>query len=155
MTEVKLRKATSEDAEQIFFWRNDSKTREHVFDSKPISWEQHVQWLNETLLKEGKFLLIGEMNGQPIGVLRFDTLDTVADISIYLVPMLQGKGLGGYLLEAGCCWVQTHLPSIKKIQAHVLTENQKSIKIFEKKGFIGLFRVLEYSIPRKTGRDRP
>mgnify|MGYP006177232489 CR=1 FL=1 len=150
MTEVKLRKATSEDAEQIFSWRNDSKIREHFLDSKPISWERHVQWLNETLQKEDKFLLIGEMKGQPIGVLRFDTLNTVAEISIYLVPSRHDKGLGSSLLEAGCRWVQDYLPRIKKIQAHILTKNQKSMKVFEKEGFIEFSRLLEYDIPLKS-----
>jgi UDP-2,4-diacetamido-2,4,6-trideoxy-beta-L-altropyranose hydrolase len=150
MTEVMLRKATNEDAEQIFSWRNDPKTREFFFDSKPIRWEHHVQWLNETLQREDKYLLIGEVNGQPAGVLRFDTHEAVAKISIYLVPNLHDKGLGGVLLEAGCCWIRDHLPKMKKIQANVLIKNHKSIKLFEKSGFLEFSRVLEYDVPLKS-----
>jgi UDP-2,4-diacetamido-2,4,6-trideoxy-beta-L-altropyranose hydrolase len=148
MTIIVLRKASDEDAEQIFSWRNDPKTREHFFDSKPVLWERHVQWLNETLQKEDKYLLIGEMNTQSIGVLRFDTLDEVAEISIYLDPSLHNKGLGSRLLEVGCHWVRDHLPSIIKIQAKVLNENQKSIKAFKKTGFVEFSCVLEYDIPK-------
>jgi RimJ/RimL family protein N-acetyltransferase len=150
MTEVVLRKATSEDAEQIFSWRNDPRTREHFFDSQPILWNQHVQWLNETLQRKDKHLLIGEMNNKPVGVLRFDALDAIAEISIYLVPELDGKGLGSCLLEVGCRWVRDNLPRINKIQSHVLTENKRSIKVFEKNGFVEFSRLLEYDIPLKS-----
>ena len=85
---------------------------------------------------EGKCLLIGEIDNQPIGVLRFDNLDSVAQISIYLVPELHSQGLGSCLLEAGCSWVQHHHPGTKKIQAHVVTKNSKSLKMFNKKGFL-------------------
>jgi len=143
MSKVKLRKATSEDAEQIFLWRNHPKTREHFFDSKPISRETHIEWLNETLKSKDKYLLIGEIGAQSIGVLRFDNLDSVTQISIYLVPELHDKGLGSCLLEAGCNWVQNHLPSTKKIQAQIVAKNSKSLKMFNKKGFFEVSRILE------------
>ena len=143
MRKVELREATSEDAEQMFSWKNDPRTREHNFDSKPVSWQAHVEWLNETLQRGDKCLLIGEIDNQPIGVLRFDNLDSVAQISIYLVPELHSQGLGSCLLEAGCSWVQHHHPGTKKIQAHVVTKNSKSLKMFNKKGFFEVSRILE------------
>jgi RimJ/RimL family protein N-acetyltransferase len=146
MRKVELRKATSEDAEQVFSWRNHQKTRKYFFDSKPLSWQTHVLWFNETLSRKDKCLLIGEIDNQPIGVLRFDNVDSVAKISIYLVPELHGEGLGSCLLEAGCNWVQHHYPGTKKIQAHVLTKNSKSLKMLNKKGFFEASRIFELDL---------
>ena len=87
--------------------------------------------------------MIDEIDNQPIGVLRLDNVDSVAKISIFLVPELHGEGLGSCIFEAGCSWVQHHYPGTKKIQAHVLTKNSKSLKMFNKKGFFEVSRILE------------
>jgi len=40
-------------------------------------------------------------------------------------------------------WVQHHHSGTKKIQAHVLTKNSKSLKMFNEKGFFEVSRILE------------
>lgn len=134
--EITLRAATINDASNLFEWRNAIETRRYSSNPNPIEIENHLRWLQHSLTLPNRRLLIAEHQNKPIGVLRFDidSLDQ-AEISIYLVPGLAGKGWGTKILESGTEWVKDNLPQVKNLVAKILMENIGSQRAFEKAGF--------------------
>jgi RimJ/RimL family protein N-acetyltransferase len=96
----------------------------------------HRAWLSATLADKDKALLIGEHDGQPVGVVRFDIAGAEAEVSIYVAPDLSGKGYGSELLLQSERWLSTNRPEVLRVNAHVLGSNQKSHKLFERNGFV-------------------
>jgi UDP-2,4-diacetamido-2,4,6-trideoxy-beta-L-altropyranose hydrolase len=142
---IRLRRATLNDCEQIFKWRNNKETVRFIFDPKPIQWEKHKIWFQETLDSGSRLLLIGEINGNPIGVLRYDILNNTAEVSLYLVPGHSGMGLGTLLLIQGNNWVKEKTSDINKITAKILSQNQASFKAFTKAGYKPTYSHFEYA----------
>ena len=46
---ISLRKATLDDAHQIFMWRNDIDVRSVSRFSRKVEWEEHAAWLSTRL----------------------------------------------------------------------------------------------------------
>lgn len=135
MAGITLRRATLEDARDLFEWRNAAETRRFFFDPKALVWADHLAWLQETLQRPDRHLLIGELRGEVVGVLRFDTAAPVAEVSVYLVPGRAGQGLGTQLLKAGSAWLVAEVPEVAAVEARILPQNLASRKAFAKAGF--------------------
>lgn len=136
MKSISLRKASLDDCEEIFKWRNAEETRKYFHDAKPIEWERHVEWFHNILNNGNRHLLLGEEAGNVFGVLRYDVFDATANVSVYLVPGMYGKGRGTSMLNEGTKWIKENLPFVNKIVAEILSENQASRKAFMKAGFV-------------------
>ena len=132
---IEIRIATEGDSEKIFEWRNHQTVRAVSRNSEVISWEDHQKWLVEVLSSRVQALLIGYSNGLEIGVVRFDSRDYEAEVSIYLVPGIKESGLGSDLLQIGEQWFTTHFPQIQKIFACVLGDNGRSNHLFLGAGY--------------------
>lgn len=132
---IEIRTATRADAPDIFRWRSDLSVTRYSRHSDPPVWEEHLEWIDRVLDDPNRQLLIGHIRNQPVGVLRFDISDTTAEISIYLVPGMQGKGLGRNLIQAGEHWLREHRPEIKTITAEVLAANTASHRLFVECGY--------------------
>jgi RimJ/RimL family protein N-acetyltransferase len=130
-----LRRARSADAHMAWEWRNAESTRRHSFDSAPIPLDGHLSWWQAALDSHQRILLIGEVAGLPVGVLRFDLDGVVGTVSIYLDPQLTGQGLGPVLLRAGTAWVQHNLRDAQRIEAFIKPQNRASVKAFIQAGF--------------------
>ena len=130
-TEMKLREASLQDSEQLFQWRNDESVRKFSGNSAPIKYEDHQRWFAALLESSKRKLLIGEQNGQALGVIRYDIDQDIAEISIYLVPGNAGKGVGGSLLEAGEQWLSVEHSEVRFIHATVHNDNIASMKMFQ------------------------
>jgi UDP-2,4-diacetamido-2,4,6-trideoxy-beta-L-altropyranose hydrolase len=146
MSQIKLRRATPDDMRSLFEWRNAPETRHYAFDPKPIAWEDHQRWFRASLGRDDRHLLIGEMDGEAVGVLRYDVEEKWAEISIYLVPGKSGRGLGTALLCAGNAWLALNLPAITSIRAKILPENIPSRKAFLKAGYVESGGNFEYHV---------
>ncbi len=153
MKPIELRLATEDDEHRLFEWRNAPETRRYAFDSNPIAWENHVRWFRATLANAQRHLLIGEIDGMAVGVLRYDLAGDCAEISIYLVPGHSGRGLGTALLRAGSMWVKLNLPQIRRIRAKILPDNTPSRKAFAKAGYVESDGDFEYHITPDTNID--
>lgn len=131
-----VRKANFEDSKIIYEWRNDKISRKMSISNDKILYEKHVEWLKEILSNASKYLYIGEINNDPIGVCRFElNLDKkIFEVSINISPYKRGKGLGKILLKAAIYYFK------KKNQgdliAKVKLSNEASKKIFKNAGFI-------------------
>jgi len=127
---IELRRAVAEDSSNIFEWRNHPDVRAASRSADIIDWENHQNWFAAVLASPDRLLFIGERPGSTIGVVRFDLIDTEAEISIYLVPGAHPWGEGRELLEAAERWLRLNRPTVAQIRAHVLGANRRSQRLF-------------------------
>lgn len=132
---VDLRPATLGDAETMWRWRNHPQTRKHSGDPREIPLEGHLAWVEATLARTDRTLLIGSDDGGPFGVLRYDFADDRAVVSVYLDPSRHGRGLGPALLRAGTAHVARVRPEIRRIEAVVKSANTASARAFANAGY--------------------
>lgn len=132
---IRVREATIEDARALFDWRNDESVRTASRQPDPIAWPEHQRWLRTVLSDDDRVLLIGERNGAPVGVVRFDVSRPQAEVSIYRVPRSPEAGLGLSLLLAAEAWLRARRPDVANITAHVLGDNERSHHLFRSTGY--------------------
>ena len=75
------------------------------------------------------------MDGQSIGVVRFDITGDEANISIYLVPGQSSRGYGTELLLVAEKWLANARSDVQILRAEVLDANGKSHKLFDGAGY--------------------
>lgn len=134
--EVQIRLATKLDSENIFSWRNHPSVRKYSKSNQIISWQDHEVWLERACRVDDQPLLIGELEGRPIGVVRFEIKKDVAEVSIYLVQEPFCRGFGKRLLSAAEKWLTTNYAMVGSLRAVVLRENEPSIRLFEKMCYV-------------------
>ncbi len=132
---VKVREAEPEDSARIFAWRNSASIRNVSRDASPIARKTHDEWFVSVLEDPLRQVLIGELSDEAVGVVRFDMHDHEAEISIYLAPEQQGRGLGIELLLAAESWLIKKEPEMTLLKAEVLSDNQKSRSLFKAAGY--------------------
>lgn len=147
---IKLRPATADDGEQLWQWRNAEENRRYSINPAIIAFPDHQQWFSGVLKSSDQDLLIGEADGDAIGVLRFDHRETAATISVYLVPDRAGRGVGTQLLLAGNRWLAEFRPSAISIKAEILYENKASTRAFAAAGYLPFAGTLRYTPNRVT-----
>jgi UDP-2,4-diacetamido-2,4,6-trideoxy-beta-L-altropyranose hydrolase len=130
-----LRAAQIEDCETIFQWRNSEQTLLHSHNTNTISLDTHTKWFRNSLKNTDQILLIGERDGLPVGVLRYDCRDSHCTVSIYLVPGQYGNGYGPRLLQAGHEWLRNHRHGMREVRAEILAANRASINAFMQTGY--------------------
>ena len=132
---VHLRRAQPADSANIYLWRNSEFVRRNSLNGAPIDRETHDAWYKATLECPKRALLVAEVDGHPVGVLRYDLGRDDAVASIYLVPGSTGKGLGAAILQQGERWMAQHFPKIREILAEILEGNSASSNAFLDAGF--------------------
>jgi RimJ/RimL family protein N-acetyltransferase len=132
---LKVRHASVHDAEMLFEWRNDIRTRKYSRNPAPLSTSGHMNWFSQTLASEGSELLIAMCGDDPVGCVRFDTDGERAEVSIYLDPARHGQGWGGRVLSQAMEWMYSVHPSVMLFSADVLAENSASAKLFQRCGY--------------------
>lgn len=133
--DVTVRPAQRRDAEDLFVWRNDVSVRRVSRSSDPIDWPTHQAWLDSVLADPERLLLIGECNGQAVGVVRFDVSAGAAEVAIYLVPGKTGQGVGPHLLAAAEAWLAKHRQDVRQLTADVRDDNLPSHSLFRGAGY--------------------
>lgn len=132
---ISMRRATSEDSPTIHAWRNDPGIRAVSRNSAEVTLAEHRRWFDATLRATDRDLLIGERDGEAMGVVRFDVTGDTAEVSIYLAPGRAGQGEGQALLESAERWLKSSRPQIKGVDAEVLAPNAASHRLFERCGY--------------------
>jgi UDP-2,4-diacetamido-2,4,6-trideoxy-beta-L-altropyranose hydrolase len=130
--EIEMRMATSADSSRLFEWRNHPSVRKVSRNTEVIPWENHQSWFSEVLAGSNRALLIGYREGLAVGVVRFDFHGDEAEVSIYLVPDTQARGLGRALLLGAERWVAEFRPAVHTVRAHVLGGNEPSHRLFSR-----------------------
>ncbi len=135
---LSVRPAQRGDGELMHRWRNSPETRLVSRDSSEISLADHLAWLDRSLNNPARLILIGEVGGLPVGVVRFDELDADrSEVSIYLDPALHGLGLGVALLLAGEQKLASRLDHSIQLVADTLPDNKGSQALFQRAGYEG------------------
>ncbi|MGI9316081.1 MAG: UDP-2,4-diacetamido-2,4,6-trideoxy-beta-L-altropyranose hydrolase [bacterium] len=132
---IEIRTATLEDSDRLFEWRNHPKIRAVSRNSDIIKRGDHDHWLASVLNNTNQILLIGQRNGKPIGVVRFDIQNSVAEVSIYLAPDANNSGWGKSLLRSAEIWFTKNYSGVNKIHAKVLASNERSHLLFRATGY--------------------
>ncbi|BAY60649.1 glycosyltransferase family 28 protein [Calothrix brevissima NIES-22] len=143
---LKLRLACSEDCQLLWEWSNDPEVRAFSFSTKPIPWEDHVEWFQSRLHSSNTILYIGvAKNDLPVGQIRYDINGDEAIISISIDKKFRHQGYGYKLIHLGCKKIFSN-SHISLIHAYIKNDNQASIKVFSKAGFkkIGITKIREY-----------
>lgn len=130
-----LRAAKPEDAVRVFPWRNAEVTRQYFRNPEPIDLDSHRQWWSDSLRSPARHLLMAAVGHQDVGVIRFDTDETDAEVSLYVAPELTGLGLGVAMLETGRQWVAENLPAVRTLSANVSPKNRRSARAFGVAGY--------------------
>lgn len=133
-----LRKADEGDSESLLEWRNDAATREFSLSSDEVTREQHCAWLNKTLQDKNCLLIIGEVLGNPVGMVRINILNDsgLGQVSINLNPNFRGRGISRQLLGSSLLFGGKVLDNVSKYCADIHIENVASQKIFISVGFV-------------------
>lgn len=128
-----LRVATSEDLPFLLRLRNDPETRKWSRTTEEISESVHGEWWRLTtdriFVAEG---LIGENENcsVPIGTVRFVRHPHELEMGIVIAPEYRGQGYAAEMVRLGLkeAWAP--------VVAYVRVDNDKSIRAFERAGFI-------------------
>jgi RimJ/RimL family protein N-acetyltransferase len=125
-----------QDAEKVFFWRNNPFILARGSSQKTVTWEEHLQWFRETIVGSRRKMLIVLLNGQRVGQVRFDRADDdTMVISVYLIDTYTGRGLGVDAIQRGCNMLFSDL-SVARVVACVREDNVPAHSAFRKAGFV-------------------
>ncbi len=128
---IRLRRAGEADRASVWAWRNEPHVRAVSFNQAPIPWENHTGWYDSVLRSKERDLLVCEIAGEGVGVVRFDLSADQAVISVYLNEGGRGKGIGAELLRAAEQWLRHQHRHHRRIVAEILDTNLTSIAAFE------------------------
>ncbi|GAH67448.1 unnamed protein product, partial [marine sediment metagenome] len=132
-----LRKASYEDALEIFNLSNDDLVRYNSYTPEKIEWEHHLKWLKDKVEdKNCIFFIIVDNLNKFLGQVRFDINpeNKEAIINISLQKNIRGLGLSSFIIDKSVNKL-LKIKSIKLIKAYIKDENIPSIKSFEKANF--------------------
>ena len=128
--ELQLRYAKYEDWQILLEWRNDPVTIANSIQSGPVDFDEHKAWFELKLGDPNCIMYMAEIDGRPIGQIRYDVDNGIAEVSVVVAPEVRGRGLGALLIQRGC-----EEAGLARYVAHVLPENGASLKAFMKSGF--------------------
>ena len=136
--DLTLRQAVDSDSLSLLEWRNDATTKAFSLSSDEVTREQHDAWLKKTLQDRNCLLIIGEVLGDPVGMVRINILNDsgVAQVSINLNPDFRGRGISRQLLGSSLLFGAQVFDNLSKYCAEIHIENVASQKIFKSVGFI-------------------
>jgi methionyl-tRNA formyltransferase len=125
-----------EDAELLFAWANDAVTRQQAFNSAAIPWDSHSEWLRARLADPDRTaILIGEVDGIPVGQIRFDRSGSRAEIDYSVEEGRRGRGIGARLLASGTRRARSLWPDLDQVVGVVKPGNTPSVRSFQRAGF--------------------
>lgn len=134
---LRLRKIKDSDLEQTFEWANNPIVRKYSFNTSPIDFDSHFTWFQENLNNQSCEYYILQTDREAVGSIRFDIeKEGRAKISYLIAPGYTGKGLGTYILDRGIQLLTKERKDIYEAYGLVLVQNESSIRIFEKLGFM-------------------
>ena len=135
MSNLYLRKAELADLDMYYNWANDPVVRSNSFNTEQIPYEDHVLWFNEAIKRDDVALFVLMDDDMPVGQIRINISDAVAEISYSIASEFRGKGYGGKIVSLLIERIREEMPEIKTVSARVKPDNLASMKVFEKIGF--------------------
>ena len=133
---LSLREVVATDAYTLWLWANDPATRRASHDRPSIPWAEHIRWLDRVLDGRDHIALIAEIERQPIGSIRFDTVDgwATARLSYVVAPESRRRSLSRPLIETGIEFLRVRHPEAE-VFADVREDNPASLRVFRGLGW--------------------
>ena len=130
------REATEADADLLLGWRNDPRTRQVSRSTGLIPLDEHLAWLRGVLASPERLLYVVELDGAPVGTVRFDRdgEPDIWEVSITLAPESRGRGLSAAVLAEGERAV-TAAHDVRFLLATVHEDNAASGALFDRAGY--------------------
>ena len=91
---IHSRLATIEDSDELLNWRNDVVTRNSFFNKKVINKIDHEKWFKKILSSKTSIVVILFEDHDKIGVVRYDLIKKLINVSININPLFRQKGYG-------------------------------------------------------------
>ncbi|WP_331272302.1 GNAT family N-acetyltransferase [Motilibacter aurantiacus] len=140
MADVRLtpvvRPAGPDDSRALWEWRNDPTTRAMSAQTDEVAWEAHQAWYARALDDPRRRLLVAELDGERVGMVRFDDAgEGHWVVSINLAPAARGRGLAAPVLRAGEEWLRSS-GTAELLIAEVRDTNAASWRTFERAGYV-------------------
>ncbi|MCE8038919.1 UDP-2,4-diacetamido-2,4,6-trideoxy-beta-L-altropyranose hydrolase [Halomonas sp. MCCC 1A11062] len=132
----RLRSMEEHDLERVLAWRNHPDVRRFMYTQRMITLDEHLTWFERARQTPERHLLIYEQDGQPLGVVNLNVVDTQArraEWGFYLAPDAprgSGQGLGRCTLYYAFATL-----GLNKLCGEVLADNQRSLHFHERLGF--------------------
>jgi GNAT superfamily N-acetyltransferase len=106
--------------------RNDPAVRAVSFSSDVVEREGHLKWLREKVTSLDHLILIGEIDGDPIGQVRIDRCSPEdAQINIALIANFRGQGYGREMLQKAAAIAFSHYAELKRLRAAIVTHRSQ------------------------------
>jgi UDP-2,4-diacetamido-2,4,6-trideoxy-beta-L-altropyranose hydrolase len=132
---LRLRPVQPEDCRWIWEWANEPATRAASFSAEPIAWEQHERWFAAKLNDPRcAFFVALDVEGRPVGQVRFDVDGADAVISVSLTDRFHGRGYGPEVIRLGVRELFGSRP-VERVNAYIRAENMRSCRAFLKASF--------------------
>ena len=107
--------------------------RLNSINTKPIDLEAHSTWFRNKIQTNNSALFVLTANNLPVGQIRFDIENDVANIDFSLDDFVRGRGWATRLVELGVEGLDVH--KVDKVYAYVKNSNTLSKNVFLKLGF--------------------
>lgn len=135
---LNIREFELSDAQTVFNWRNEPYIVNLGSLKKTVTWDEHLNWFNNTVKGIDRKAFILEINNIPAGQIRFDleTKDSCF-VSVYLIQEFSSKGYGVDFIKLGCKRIFSKWEWVKNVYALVRRDNEVGQKAFIKADFIG------------------
>jgi UDP-4-amino-4,6-dideoxy-N-acetyl-beta-L-altrosamine N-acetyltransferase len=138
---IYLRPITVEDTDMVLSWRNKKEVVENFIYRKPITREEHLNWL-ATKVDKGlvhQFIVCLNEYNRPVGSVylqHFDEENKKAESGIFMGDeSIKGKGIGTEAIVLLKNYAFETL-GLHKLMARVLAYNAASLRLHEKAGYI-------------------
>ena len=151
--EVRLRAAEFADEDWLLRLQHEPSTRRFARNPQPPSPEQHARWLAATLEQGSSSLAIIEFEGEAAGMIRLDRSGPFVptmpryEISIAVSAAFHGRRIGSAALRL----IRDQNP-LAVFDAFILPENDRSLRMFRKAGYIDIGNGYYRSDPPRMGR---
>lgn len=136
---IRIRLLVEGDLEMLFQWRNIDSIIALSASQRGVTYDEHKHWFNQTFQNSNLEIYIIENDEIPVGQIRFQRKENTSsdcEISIYLLPTQQEKGIGSIAIDLALKKIIKSWDKIKKINALVRIENKASIAFFKKHKFL-------------------
>ena len=138
--QIYLRPITIADTDDIVRWRNETKVVENFIYRKPVSKEEHLNWM-EKKVKSGlvhQFIICRKEDDKPLGSIylqNFEEENKKGEWGIFLgEPDAYGKGIGTEAAKLILAYGFETL-GLHKVISKVLAYNQASVRMNENAGY--------------------
>ncbi len=141
MKNIEFRKASIDDMDLLFKWKNDKLALENGLNNKVVKYEEHKQWFDKKMKSMNTYIFIIYNEDGLIGQVRLDIEKYIGLISYSVDKKYRGMGFGSKIISEIEAVILNEGIKIKAIKAYVKKTNTASKKIFEKNKYIKEYEV--------------